>query len=195
MPALIVVGDQTSHGGVVIEGSPVTDTHGKLIARIGDRVTCPRRGHGQTTVIVTGDPTFLIDGKAAARHGDKTACGATLISSQVVTTDDPGGGTNNTESGKQVAVAALTGMLGSPGAFRYDQHFLVQDERTGKPLSNVPYKLTLETGQEIKGVTDQNGLTETVGADSELIAHLEVPYYGNCTSGVNTHHEHDACGC
>lgn len=83
----IVIGDKTSHGGTVIEGAPTTDTAGSRIARVGDKVTCPKRGHGGTTVIVSGDPTCLIDGQPAARHGDKTACGATLIASQSVTTD------------------------------------------------------------------------------------------------------------
>jgi uncharacterized Zn-binding protein involved in type VI secretion len=82
----IVLGDKTDHGGEVIEASGVSGTHGKGIARVGDKVTCPKRGHG-TTVIATGDPTMIIDGKAAARHGDKTACGAVLISTQSVTTD------------------------------------------------------------------------------------------------------------
>ena len=82
----IVLGDKTDHGGEVIEASGVSGTHGKGIARVGDKVTCPKRGHG-TTVITTGDPTMIIDGKAAARHGDKTACGAVLISTQSVTTD------------------------------------------------------------------------------------------------------------
>ena len=85
----IVVGDKTDHGGVVIAGSPVTDAGGKAIARIGDKVSCPKHGHGQNgnTVIASGDPTCLIDGQAAARHGDKTACGATLLSAQTVSTD------------------------------------------------------------------------------------------------------------
>ena len=82
----IVVGDTTDHGGTVIEGSGMTDTHGKRIARVGDQVTCPQRWHGNT-VIVSGDPTMIIDGKAAARHGDKCACGATLIATQAVSTD------------------------------------------------------------------------------------------------------------
>jgi uncharacterized Zn-binding protein involved in type VI secretion len=82
----IVLGDKTDHGGTVIEASGVTDTHGTRIARVGDKVTCPKRGHG-TTVIATGDPTMMIDGQAAARHGDKTACGATLLASQALTTD------------------------------------------------------------------------------------------------------------
>lgn len=82
----IVVGDKTSHGGVVIEGAKSTDSNGKPISRIGDRVTCPKKGHGVTT-IVSGDPTVIIDGQPAAREGDMTACGATLIAAQHDTTD------------------------------------------------------------------------------------------------------------
>ena len=83
----ILVGDKTDHGGVVIQGSPTSDVGGKAIARVGDKVSCPQKGHKGTTVIATGDPTCIIDGQAAARHGDKTACGATLISSQATSTD------------------------------------------------------------------------------------------------------------
>jgi uncharacterized Zn-binding protein involved in type VI secretion len=83
----ILMGDKTSHGGVVIEGAPTSDSHGKRIARVGDKVTCPKKGHGGTTVIVSGDPTCIIEGRPAARHGDMTACGAMLISSQVVSLD------------------------------------------------------------------------------------------------------------
>ena len=89
----IVIGDQTDHGGVVVGASGTTDTHGKRIARVGDQVTCPKKGHG-TTVIVSGDPTMIIDGMPAARHGDKCACGATLISSQFVSTTSDGGASN-----------------------------------------------------------------------------------------------------
>ena len=83
----ILIGDKTSHGGVVIEGAPMSDTAGKRIARVGDKVTCPQLGHNGTTVIVTGDPTCIIEGRAAARHGDLTACGASLIASQMQSTD------------------------------------------------------------------------------------------------------------
>jgi uncharacterized Zn-binding protein involved in type VI secretion len=78
----IVIGDSTSHGGTVISSAATTGTHGKQIARVGDKVTCPKKDHGGVTVIVSGDPTVLIDGKPAARHGDVTACGATLIAGQ-----------------------------------------------------------------------------------------------------------------
>lgn len=81
----ILIGDKTDHGGVVVEGAPISDVGGRRIARVGDKVTCPKRGHGPT-VIVSGDPNVIIGGKPAARHGDKTACGAVLIASQANST-------------------------------------------------------------------------------------------------------------
>lgn len=83
----ILLGDKTSHGGVVISASESSDCNGKGIARVGDKVTCPKKGHGRVTTIATGDPTAIIDGRPAARHGDLTACGASLIASQSLTTD------------------------------------------------------------------------------------------------------------
>lgn len=80
-----MTGDVTDHGGTVVGGATTTDANGRRIARIGDQVTCPRKGHGGTTVIVSGDPTVVIDGSPVARHGDVTACGAVLISGQFST--------------------------------------------------------------------------------------------------------------
>lgn len=84
MRPFIVIGDKTSHGGTVCGAAPTTSTGNKQIARIGDRVTCPKPGHGNE-VIVTGDPTVVIEGKPCARHGDKTSCGASLIAGQTAT--------------------------------------------------------------------------------------------------------------
>ncbi len=84
--ALIRLGDKTSHGGKVIQASAFTSSGGKRVARVGDLVKCPKKGHG-TCPIVTGDPTLIVDGSPVARHGDKTACGASLIASQHNTID------------------------------------------------------------------------------------------------------------
>lgn len=81
--AFIVVGDKTDHGGEVLEGSPRDTIDGKPIARVGDKVHCPRSRCRGTQTIVEGDPTVLIDGKPAAFHGAKTSCGAVLIASAV----------------------------------------------------------------------------------------------------------------
>lgn len=82
----IVYGDATDHGGKVLEGSDTTTINGKPVARVGDKVSCPRPGHG-TCAIVSGDATCLIDGKPVARHGDKTGCGAVLVSTQMLVAD------------------------------------------------------------------------------------------------------------
>lgn len=202
MPAMIVLGDKTDHGGEVIESSGVTDTHGKRIARVGDKVYCPKKGHG-TTEIVTGDNTMIIDGKAVAHHGCKTSCGATLISSQSLTTVEFGGGGSGAGIGPTSSPAALSNSLrqavagddAQPEKLLFDIHFLLKDDKTGAPLVGMPYKITLDTGDEFFGQTDASGLTQKVGADAQRIAYLEAPHYGDSSSSSDTHHEHDSCGC
>ncbi|WP_407352107.1 PAAR domain-containing protein [Luteimonas sp. R10] len=106
----IVVGDRIDHGGSVVSGSPFTDADGKPVCRVNNRVVCERHG---PTAIVTGDSTLIIDGQPVARHGDKTACGATLISSQVMAFTDSGSGTG-AAIGQPVAAAALAAVPMEP---------------------------------------------------------------------------------
>ncbi|QEM84052.2 PAAR domain-containing protein [Halomonas binhaiensis] len=80
MKPIILVGDRTSHGGTVLEGADSTFVNGKQVARVGDKVSCPKDGHSPA-VIISGDETTIVDGKPIARHGDKCSCGATLIAS------------------------------------------------------------------------------------------------------------------
>jgi len=44
MPNIIVLGDQTSHGGVVCAASGNFTVHGKHVARLGDACSCPING-------------------------------------------------------------------------------------------------------------------------------------------------------
>jgi uncharacterized Zn-binding protein involved in type VI secretion len=78
--AQVLVGDTTSHGGVVVSGSPKTLINGHPVARIGDMVTCPLcKPH--LFKIVEGYSPFTDNNMAIALSGHKTACGATLIAS------------------------------------------------------------------------------------------------------------------
>lgn len=192
----IVVGDRTSHGGVVVSGSLCTDFDGKAVARIGDKVTCPQKGHGAVTAIVTGDLTCIIDGSPVARHGDKTACGAILISSQISlyidTESSSGSGTwgRTTDSGK-------SGRRNSEKAacehHAYDLQFLVKGDKSGIPQISVPYKITLDNGQVFTGWTDKNGLTEKIGSSYPATATLEAPYHDN--SSADAVCGYDTCCC
>ncbi|TJZ66843.1 PAAR domain-containing protein [Chitiniphilus eburneus] len=78
MKRVIRLGDPTSHGGSVVSASPSTVVMGKAIARLGDKVSCPKPGHSNC-VIVEADPNWLVDGKPVALDGHKTSCGAALI--------------------------------------------------------------------------------------------------------------------
>lgn len=180
----IVIGDRTDHGGVVVGSSQTTDTHGKRIARIGDQVTCPKKGHGGTTVIVSGDPTMIIDGQPAARHGDKCACGATLISSQAVSTAAEGGAGNPAAaSAAQAASAAVLGHHEAPrmdvdpqsGLFvmGHDQFFSLTDEITGEPLTGWKYKFTCGAST-VEGVTGDDGMTKKIAAPSQADVKIEL---------------------
>lgn len=192
---IIVVGDRTDHGGVVITGSPFTDIDGKAVARIGDKVTCPRKGHGNVTTIVTGDQTAIIDGQPVARHGDKTACGAMLISGQMLTyVDDGAGATTNTPNANDQATRAVSRSASrSDGSFPYDLQFLVKGDKTGSPQGGVPYKITLDNGKVIRGRTDKNGLTQKVSADYPAQATLEAPYHDHRTTDAVC--GYDTCCC
>ena len=75
---IIVLGDQTDHGGVVITGSSEHTMHGRPIARLGDEVACPLHGINR---IVEGHPTATIEGIPVAVEHGMTACGSHLIGS------------------------------------------------------------------------------------------------------------------
>ncbi|CAB3678486.1 PAAR domain-containing protein [Achromobacter mucicolens] len=77
--SVIRKGDKTSHGGVVVTGDETVVIFGQPMARVGDRVTCPKCGDNHT--IVEGVQNVGSD-RLTALEGMRTSCGATLIASQ-----------------------------------------------------------------------------------------------------------------
>ena len=78
MRNVIRLGDPTSHGGKVMSvGATYFTVAGIAVARVGDKCSCPIKGHDNCT-IAEGDPHHVIDGIAVAYDGHKTTCGATL---------------------------------------------------------------------------------------------------------------------
>lgn len=173
MRPFIVLGDRTDHGGVVIGSTQTTDTFGQRLARVGDQVTCPKKGHG-TTVIVTGDPTMIVDGAPVARHGDKCACGATLIFSQVVSGVSEGPGSQfsatvrasvNPLAPRPIATAAKP--LG------FDDRFRLIDQETQSPLPHTAYAIRRASGSIEHGITDHHGDTHLLSAQAEA-EHIDI---------------------
>ncbi|WP_273802639.1 PAAR domain-containing protein [Proteus vulgaris] len=80
MKGIVRIGDKNSSGGYVLSGSSSMIFNGIGVARLGDAVYCPKKGH-DNVVIAQGHPTFLDDGIPVAFDGYKCSCGCTLISS------------------------------------------------------------------------------------------------------------------
>jgi uncharacterized Zn-binding protein involved in type VI secretion len=83
LKAVAIVGDPTSHGGMVISGSPTHKVNGLAVARKGDMVDCPQyypdgRPHGRNAII-EGSTKLRIDGLPAALHGHHSECGCELL--------------------------------------------------------------------------------------------------------------------
>ncbi|MGA9618875.1 MULTISPECIES: PAAR domain-containing protein [Serratia] len=76
----VLLGDKTTHGGEIISASSTMTVNGKKVALIGDKISCPKEGHGINTII-EGSPDWISDGKAIVVNGCRCECGCQVISS------------------------------------------------------------------------------------------------------------------
>lgn len=77
---IILLGDKTSHGGTVITATSDIIINGKKAALVGDKVDCPKKGHG-INAIIDGCSNTTCQGVLVAVEGCHTECGCYLISS------------------------------------------------------------------------------------------------------------------
>ncbi len=140
----------------MITGSPTSDINGKAIARVGDKVTCPKTGCPSSTVIVSGDPTLIIDGKAVSRHGDKTACGATLIATQTLVTDRFGGSSSDAKEDRKYSNENGKSRGGDIHSEYDEQVILVQTANTSN-LIGLPWCIETKDGRVFSGRVGPDG--------------------------------------
>lgn len=195
---VIRLGDPTTHGGTVVSASSNVKMFGKQVACLGDKVTCPIRGHGACT-IVEGDPTWKIEGRHVALEGHKISCGASLISTLPnVTRSYEGMGAAGAGGAASSAIRGATAkaaLVLAQDNHDYDMHWLIMDKDTGEPAANLPYKITLQNGRSIEGMTDSQGLTNKIGDAYASAATIEVPYYGDSNSNPDSCEQYDTCDC
>jgi len=99
------------------------------------------------------------------------------------------------KDGKTMSVHTLTPndlKIEFPNDASYDIQFLLQDSKTGKIKSNIPYKVTLKTGEEFAGISDAQGLTKKISSASPVSATIEAPYYDSAEFARNCT---DTCSC
>lgn len=78
---IVLLGDKTDHGGVVISASSSFTSKGSKMALIGDVAACPQKGHGITPINPDGPRTARNLGRYFALDKDVCGCGAKVIAS------------------------------------------------------------------------------------------------------------------
>ena len=126
---VVCLGDLTTHGGRVITATGITIYNGLRIARVGDKVSCPRC-EGEH-VIVEGALIYKENDKCVATHGNAVSCGARLVA--------------NTAKDESIG----------------NRYFIVVDVND-KPIHEAEYVIIDEGNTEYRGITDENGHTETI---------------------------------
>lgn len=131
MRAVICKGDPTSHGGEVLEGNEFATTNGRQIAQKGHMTYCPQcKGNFP---IADGLDFHTFAGVGTAVEGMKAACGAILIAT--TTKDSMEIDDQCAADVGAAAASAATKMPPNFGSFR------ALDERTGKPVPGMPYRI------------------------------------------------------
>lgn len=174
MPGEIIrMGDSTSHGGRVLEGSPRDICMGKPIAFVGHKVQCPKcKG---VFPIIEGAPTTTFYGKGVALAGMHTACGAVLIASQFTDIVECGGGAAQAKSSGSRASPVIPGAADSPGVAntsagarpgsgQFDDRFILIDAVTGTPIPFNEYAIRRGSGEIEHGTSDAEGHTHLLSA-------------------------------
>ncbi|WP_447749422.1 PAAR domain-containing protein [Pseudomonas nicosulfuronedens] len=173
-------GDKTTSGATLIstlQQNARSDSRG--IVRRGDpTTTCPKCG--KPGVVVEGDSRNKWRGEWAAVDGHIVSCGCPYGSNQIIAPLGPlspnTAKLSPVETGNSIAPPARH--IGKPISHnQFDLQFLLTDSDNGKPRPNTPYRITMENGTVLKGVSDKSGLTKKIFADSPLKATIEAPNY------------------
>lgn len=168
---IIRLGDKTSHGGTVIEGSIADICMGKPIAFVGHKVYCPLcRG---AFSIIEGAPTVSFYGRGVALAGMHTACGAILIASQFTDYVEYGGGTTSTKAARRASASSEPTSAPTATAKRFDDKFILVDADSGDPLVYTEYAIRRVSGEIEHGVTDAKGHTHLL-SDTASAEEVEI---------------------
>lgn len=184
----VVLGDSTSSGGKVITGSPFTDIDASPVARVSDKATCPT--HKGVFPIVDGDPTTIIDGQPVALHGSRMACGCTVLAVQQVRVFLDGGGAG--AAGAPMAMSPARDSESTNESLFHEQYRAV-NAVSGEPVADQAYRIDLENGRSITGMTDANGLTERVSTRSPEQVRLIWLQVSSCGDGLAERHSKEEC--
>jgi hypothetical protein len=152
---------------------------GKRLCLIGDRGFCQTH-NGAFALVGGGDPNYIFNGRMAVFEPATLACGCTVISScrdffaRVISSDE-------TSAEMQVSMKQIDRVaemekenLSQVMRHAYDRSFVITSDQTGAPLPSARYRLTLDDGKTVEGVTDEKGETQRIAAVEKQRVKVEV---------------------
>ncbi|MDN5543024.1 MAG: PAAR domain-containing protein [Acinetobacter sp.] len=151
----ICVGDRTTGGGVVVEGSVSITILGRPVSTIGMKAICC--GNAQT--ILKGWENHSMFGRSVAYDGCSLSCGHKVVASQNLM------GWDNGDSSPPESI------ISNPQ--KYHEFFTLTGD-DDKPVANQKYKLFASDGSELIGYTDEQGKTEHLWTHEKLPINLEI---------------------
>jgi uncharacterized Zn-binding protein involved in type VI secretion len=190
-------GDLTTAKGVVIAPGDNNTVMGRQIALEGDKIHCPAC---KTTGVIRSappSPEQYHHGTRFAYGGDLCICGCHPPPRIIASV------TNWSASNFKVPIELnpaaadwliFEGHTPADCGLSFDQTVLLKD-KSGNALKNLPYRITLQDGRTVEGVTDASGSTEKIYSNEADVAKIEAPYYGNTEHSTDAAHGSDACGC
>lgn len=183
------IGDRAACGGVVAEGYEGSRYNGVPFTYKGARVDCPKH----CVVAEACDFFTLPNGQRVPHHGHRTSAGCPLNS----TANEKSGHVNM--SGAVVPARYVSdgngGWVECQHVADYDLSFEVKDEQSGKPLRGVPYRIVLNDGRAVEGLTDAIGRTQSIHSDQPEQATITVPYYGDVSTAIDSDLGSETCHC
>lgn len=161
--------------------------------RLGDAAFCPADAHGcpacahpVTGPAIAGSPDVIVNHLPALRDGDPgvhAACcgpntwtangGAAWVIINHRRAFRLSDGTAHCGGSGQLVAASADVIVGDDGGGggvvfpqRFDEQFILKDRKSGKPLANVRYRITLADGETIEGRSGSGGETSLVASET-----------------------------
>lgn len=169
------LGDNCSHGGVIIVGCPTVLIGNMPAARVGDMHVCPMVTPGTPPIphvggpiMPPGSPTVFIGGMPAARAGDMAVCtgppDSIVIGCPTVMIGTSGSGSGSGggagSSGASSANASAKNALSDNVESTTKQEHWVEFEfkdKAGNTITGIPYKLTDTESKDSESVIKSDG--------------------------------------
>jgi uncharacterized Zn-binding protein involved in type VI secretion len=164
MKPAIVVGNVTSHGGVIQEGESRWLVDGKAAHLAGMSHYCPKCK--TISKAIPDQHSLNVFGKLLIVAGNKSTCGSEYLPQQNLVVVD-------VTSSNSSSLTSNSNFL--PSQPYFDEQFILKTDE-GELLANIPYTIKMMDGSLKKGVSDSEGKTERIQTEKAETLEIYIGY-------------------